>query len=435
MAIALATLSGCDQTGNPPDGFFRMIHAAPGEGQIDFLLEEISQGVVNYKQGTLLRSLDSGPFDFNVEVTRPGDSAPTRIVRFPVDIVADQEHTFVLLDNTGTLSILQLEKPAQTFESDATQSEIQVLHVAPALGPVDVYVEAPSTNIAGATPLASLTLGEDIAPTLLAGGDYQLTLTSVSDATSVLFSSDTFTLDESLSSLALLVDGAGQGTALQSVLLVDPLTSRELFDENVLPGLRVIHAAATGGDLDVAVDSDFDNLLFAGISFGSITEFQTVANTDSQLTVTPAGNSGAMEFDETLDLSKGSLNTLVLTGEAGSLVGTVIQNDFRGLTQTANLRIYNGHSVSGLDVYLVPPGTTDLSDESPALIGVPVSGVSFPVPVLSGNFDLVFTQVAADTIIGGPVSVSLSNGTSYSVATFDDPAGTGFTITLLDGFN
>lgn len=432
--IVLAVVSGCaETTENPPDGFFRMIHAAPGEGAISFLLEEVPQATLGYKQGTQLRSLDSGPFDFNVEITRPGETDRRRVLSFPVDIIADHQHTFVLLDNTGGLSTLLLDNPTQRFESDATQSEIQILHVAEAFGAADVYLEAPGTNIPGAMPRGSLAFGEDIPPLLLSGGDYQLTLTAVGEPANVLFSSNTFTLDESVAFLAMLVDGAGQGTVAASVLLIDPATSQEIFDETAAPGLRTIHASAASGGLDVALDNDFANLLFAGVTFGQVTGFQSVTP-EGQITVTPTGNAGVMEFDQTLDLSEGSLNTLLLTGEPGTIAGTIILEDFRGLTRGPRLRVYNGYSESGLDLYLVPPGTTDLSDESPELSAIPFSGVSPSVIVPAGNFDLVFTQVADKTIIGGPASVSLSSGTAYSIATFDDPSGTGFTIMLLDGF-
>ena len=175
-ALSVFFVTGCGETGeDPPDGRYRFLHAAPTIGSSTFLLEERQTTTLNYASGNGTTLLDSGPFDFNVEIPSPTSANNVRSVRLAATIVAEQLHTFVLFDDGGAPALQEFVRPF--IDVTAGNGGLEVLHAFPGGPTVDVYLEPDGADLLAATPRGTLSPKQFTEPFTAASGLHRLTLT------------------------------------------------------------------------------------------------------------------------------------------------------------------------------------------------------------------------------------------------------------------
>jgi hypothetical protein len=426
MTLRLSTLLvllafggwGCDSgSKNPPDGAIRVFHAAPGQGTLRFLRVERVEADLNYKEGSAVLRVDEDSYRFNVDVVTP--SGPDRVQSFTRSLAAGTEYMFILYENGGTVDVLEYEKPSPEV-AGSTDSEVQLFHLAPGVGSVDVYLEAPGTDPVSATAWGRIGFTGRIDPELRPGGEYQLTITAPGDPLSILFRTSAFTLPEGENVSFSAVEGAGAGTAALSVVVSTSTgVSGELFDEAQQPAMRVFHGARTAGPVDVVVNGDFGMPLVANVPFGQVSEYETTPATEFDLTVTPAGDPGVLEVETTLTIPAGNQATLSILGAPGALrtLGTV--DDNRRLTNFARLRVLNQTDELGtVDVYVVAPGT-DIGSISATLFGVQAGSSTGYRAFDAGDYELIIAGFGGDTPVAGPIPIQLATSGVYSAIVLD----------------
>lgn len=424
---ALVLVAACGETPDDPvDGSYRFIHAAANESSVGFQLEQVSAGTLDYAFGNAAAPLDSGPFDFAVNALSPTDSGSLRAVDLAVDIQANNDHIFILYDDTGSLELVNYVVP--TPESGGTNAGVRFLHAAAGAANVDLYVEADGADLSAATPrsgdIAYRTLSDEVD---IAAGTYLISATAVGDPTSVLFQSGEFTLADGDAIVMGVFLGAGTSNAPLRVSVLNRANSspQVLPDALTPPDLRVINAALTGGDVDVVIDSDFTTPFQAAVMPGEIRDYAPTPTTEIKINVTPAGNMGVLEVDQDITLSAGTSQTQVISGAPGDYSSAIYADDNRGVRARASYRIRNASAeVDFIDVYLEEPGT-DLTDETPLQFGLTSASTELAAVALPGDYEITLILNDADastddtTVVGGPFAITLNEQTVYDIVIID----------------
>lgn len=150
---------------------------------------------------------------------------------------------------------------------------------------------------------------------------------------------------------------------------------------------RVLNLNTEVGAVDVYTDA---SVRFSAVDAGTLSgDYQGIDANSYAVKVTVKDNPTAL-LQQTFSLSKDKHYTAVLTGRSGSVrMITLPEDDDTNsiLSGNTKVRVYNSTTDAGtLDIYLTPPGVTDLSDQTPTISGLSPSGST--TVSLSGYKDL-----------------------------------------------
>ncbi len=438
-AFTLVLLSACGETPDDPvNGSIRFVHAAASQGGADFLLEERTQGTLNYTSASSVTSIDAGSYDLHIETLVSDSATPARTISIVGNIEPETEHTYVLYDDNGTLSLTEYTTPQAVLEG--TNVEVRMLNAIVGSAAVDFYLEADGADLSAATPRASAAYKQISAPITISSGDYRLTITEAGNSAAVLYESALFTSNDATATVLAAFAGAGQSTAAIRVssLIRGNSTPLVLVDSSTQSEIRVINAALTAGPLDVIVDTDFANPLHAAIAPGTTTGLAALATGDRQLQVTPAGNMGVIESDQTIAVSAAVNRTQLLAGTDGAITSGIYVDDNRGFAARSRYRVRHGaSSFAAVDFYLHEPGAA-IADVLPQARGLQVTGTELVAAAFPDDYEISIVLNDADssttdtTVIAGPLPVTFDDSRVYEIVLFDNAAQDGIDISVTD---
>jgi Domain of unknown function (DUF4397) len=433
--LALATLAlgivGCNQgRKTPPNTIVRVTNVVPKYGSVAFRRVESAPNALAYRDSQQF-SYNQDTYDFHLEAKLANETDITRVVNFTKEVLAGTLYDFVFTQ-TGTTpdyKILEMPTPA----AGATDAEVIGMHAADGTPAVDVYLEAPGTDVGTAVPWGTVAYSEALPVKNVATGEYELTLTEAGNPANVLLTSSAFTLNAATATSLIIAPDAGTGVATLSVIFVQD-TSVTLYDKDIQAGVRVINAAGDMGARDIVLNGDYTTPLFPAVAFGAQTNYQLVPVGSNQLNVTPAGNPGVIELDQTVSTSASQLDTILVSGDPGTLTDVVATDDRRPVEGQASMHIFNAApQFTSLDFYLVNPGTDITTVLPAAVLGVPAAnaqGVFLP-----GTYDLVVTDASTGDVVAGPQSITLESAKFYTVLAVNGATSASVDLILLDDFN
>ena len=432
IAILLSLgVSGCDGgRENPPDVTVSFIHAAPNQRAIAVLREESLVTELNYRESATA-SFDADVYDFHFNIT-PAGAATERAVSFTHELVPATDYTIVATEIGGQFQELILE--TLSVDPSPTSAQVASLHVAPTLGAVDVFLEAPDADLPSAVPLGSISFSEDLAPRTIAAGDYEFSLTAVASPTTVLLRSAPFTLPAGQSVLFAILDGADEGIAPLTVTLSGG-SSLSFVDRDIESGIRVINAISDRSTLDVGIDNEFSPPLFPALSFGTVSADAFITPGTHDLTASPAGNPAVLLVNIPFEIDAGLLGTFFIADPPGATRTSFSVDDHRPIPGEATISLYNAAQLFAfVDIFIAPNGT-DLGTAPPAASLLP--GSSLPgLPIAQGDFEVTMRDSGTATVLAGPTPITLNAGGFYGILITDSVSAPGATVdlTLLDDF-
>ncbi len=435
LAVIAIGLSGCNGGRKaPPDTIVRATNVVPSYAGAGFRRAEAPDGTLvslAYK-GSAQAVYNEDTYDFHLEAQHADEATPTRIVNFTKQVLAGTTYDFVFTEAAGTPGYTILEMP--TPGTDATDAEVIGLHAADGTPSVDAYLVAPGTDVtAGVTPWGTVGFGETLPVQNVATGQYELVLTEAGNPANALLTTGAFTLAAGSTTSLIIAPEAGAGVATLSVLFVQD-SSQILYDKDVQAGIRVINAATDKGARDVVVNGDYTTPLFPAVAFGTQSAYQNVPVGTVQLNVTPAGNSGSIEFDQALETSPSQLYTVLFAGDAGTLTEVVVPDDHRPIPGQATFRILDAApQFTTLDFFLVKPGT-DITTVLPATTLAAPGSFAFG-PIAPATYDLVVRDTTSGTIVAGPQSLTFDSTKFYTVLAVNGASSSSADVILLDDFN
>ena len=430
-SLALAVV-GCN-SGNkaPPNTIVRVTNVLSAYASVGFRRVETAPQALDYK-GSAQFTYNEDTYDFHVEAQRADEASPTRIINFTKKVLAGTTYDFVFVQNGATPELKVLTTP--TPDPGATDAEVVGLHAAAGTPSVDVYLEPTGTDVTGAVPWGTVNFKQTLPAQNVPTGEYELTLTEPGNPANVLLTSTAFTLAAGSTTSLIIAPEAGSGVAPLSVLFVQDV-SLTLYDKDVTAGLRVINAANDMGARDIVVNGDYAAPLFPAVPFATQTmTYEPIPVGSDQINVTPAGNPGVIELDETIDATSSQLSTLLVTGDPGTLTHVLATDDQRRIEGQASLHLFDAASqFTTLNFFVVAPGT-DITTVLPIgtlqVPGANPNGVYKP-----GTYDLVVTDADTGNIVAGPQSITLESAKFYTVLAINGATSSSVDLVLLDDFN
>jgi hypothetical protein len=436
LAVLAFAVVGCDQgRTNPADATVRIVNVAPrfpaltlgrGAGTTDNVINTLA-----FKEGVEV-AYDEDTYNFHVYVTSPA-SVTTDKLQFTKQVTTGTLYTIVLTQSGSDVQelILETQPPAPS----ATDTQVVAAHAAEGLPAMDLFLEPPGTDIAGAVAWGSVSFLGTVAPRSVPAGDYELTLTAAGNRADVLLTSTPFTLAAAASTAFVITAEANEGLVPVSVTVVQG-TSGSLLDRNSPAAVRVINAATDAAPRDVAINGQFSPPLFSAVPFAAPTAYVPVApGTDVPLNVTPVGNPGVLELDQKITSAATRRYTLMFIGDAGALTHVFAFDDGRAYAEEAQVRFYNGaKQFTALDVLLLATGGVPTATMQQATtVGPGAIGLTFRV--VPNTYDLYLRRSDDTTVVvAGPIPVTLAAGNNYGVLATNGPDAATATVTLIDAF-
>jgi hypothetical protein len=252
----------------------------------------------------------------------------------------------------------------------------------------------------------------------------------------VLFDSGTILLAGGADLVISALQNEGPGTAPITLGVVDALgNSSRLFDVGTPANVRVVHDSPNAPPISVIVNGNVTTPLVPSLAYESFTPYVSLTAGNVNVEITPAGNTGSVLINKTLNLEPGTVHSIYAVGELASLQTLVTRDYDRRYATQAKLRIIHGAPSAGLvDVYLTPPGTS-IASVAPTYRALPFLTDTGFVSYAAGSYTLNITPVGSKTPAIGPLTVELANAGIYT-AVASDAAGGGnpLGVILLDDF-
>lgn len=216
LVLATAACSDDDSNGPGPRAQVRVVHASPDAPAVDVLVDNQSvlTGVA-YKGFSGFLSVAAG--SRNIKVNAAGSS--TTVINADLTLTKDSAYTVIATDLVANITPLVL---ADDLSDPAAGSfKLRLVHGAPNVGLVDIYITAPGADISGVAPdLAGV--GFQVASGYIEApaGQYQVRITPAGSKTPAL-DTGALTLGAGQIRTAIAVEAVGGGVPLAALLLAD----------------------------------------------------------------------------------------------------------------------------------------------------------------------------------------------------------------------
>lgn len=429
IALLASMLTGCAESARPQatgEGRIRGVNSIVTAPELNFKIEERFLAGVNFKQVSSFSPFDNLTYNFNFDLSRPGEPEEQRIATQFVDVQADYEYTVVLGGSIANPTTLLWEDPVREWAGTESVVEVFFAHLAPSLGQFDVYFAAPGTTPVAGQSVGSVANGERLPALEFEEAKYQLILTPHNDPATITFKSKRFdTFAQTRITIAIFdPDPTVPGNVAVSLLTASGASST-LPDSRFPSQVRMLHAAFGTPNFDGYVEGDFANVVYPDVGFKEQTPYADVDTTPATFTVTPVGNPGATIHEDEVPVPAGSRNTVAIAGQAGSEIFLRLADNARPLETYPVIRIFNSSvNNDALDIYMVEPGT-DLEDvvipQIPGLIALAQTNFR---RAPEGMVELTATLFGEKTPVSTPIVLDLANGDRVDVVVFDtaDPA-------------
>ncbi len=396
---------------------------------------------INFQSSSNLVDFSLREYTFTFEDVFPGDTDATILAQTVGTIEPETLYEFVVAGSLDDPQLFVWTQPrrdwfqalidAEDNGTVITELDAAFGHAAVSVGAVDVYLEAPGTSPAAATPLGTIAFG-DLGPAVtIEEGTYQLVLTPEGDANTILFTSEELELIGANTVVFAVVEDAGLTTQSVGVRLINNSLSAAVSDINAGAAISVVHAVPDATAVDVYGSNDFDTALVSALAFGELSDDVALPAGEVQVAVTPADDVGVILAEETLDLPDGAYQRVFLAGSPGDVQTFVVDDDRRAFVNQGRLRAFNGAvRFETLDVFLLEPGI-DLEASPTAISSLPFGGASILASIEPGEYDLVLTEVDSTNVIFGPVPLVVEGGNVFELVITDAAEATQADVTIL----
>jgi hypothetical protein len=211
-SMALFTV-GCGDDGRAR---LRVVHASPDAPNVDVLLSgKTVLTNVAYKAASNYLTVNAG--SSKIEVQANGTTQD--VINANVSLTKNKDYTVFAVDRVASIAPLVLTD--DNTPPAAGQIKLRLVHASPTAGNVDIYVEAPGTDIKTVTPTLT-NVAFKAASTYLSvpTGSYEVFITPTGTKT-VALDSGSLALSAGQIRTAVALDAPRGGTPLTAIVLSD----------------------------------------------------------------------------------------------------------------------------------------------------------------------------------------------------------------------
>ena len=422
-ALTLLLLAaGCTETRFTEatgEGTVRGINAVVELDTVTFRIEEFALGGVPFKGSSATVPYDNLSYTFNFDLGVPGESEIRRLASRSVDVVDQQDYTFVLTGDATSQQIVLWERTQRDWVGDEGVFEVIVGHLNTTLAAVDVYLVQTTQVVDPTTLVGTVSFGEQLDAYEAPAGEYQVIVTTQGQPTDILFQSIPVTILGGQTYIAAAFDADPSITGPASLRLINQGgTAIEVPDDRFPGTAQFVNASLGLGNIDVAIDGDFTNLAVTDLEYGEVSPDVDAPSTLTPFTYVPTGNTMPLLEEDTV-VPRGSRDMIILSGPPDGLVTIQLESPRRGFSTSTQFRLVSTTTnVDVLDLYLLEPGT-DINTVFPTIFGV-TRGFNRITTTAPGELELTITRLGEKTPLATPEIISLNTNDFVEIILLDD---------------
>ncbi|WNO10220.1 DUF4397 domain-containing protein [Teredinibacter sp. KSP-S5-2] len=414
------------------EGELRVTHASPDAPAVNVYVDgELVLADVDYKVSSGNLVMEEGIYSVEVRGILPDDSEVSVIGPVDITISDDVRTDVVAWDKLFNGTDLNIKAAVLNNDiSTVSQVEVAILHAAPQVADVDIYVSSPGEDISTLTPLDA-GFGGYIEPVeLMADTDYQVRITA-DGSPDVVYDSGTLSFPAGTELTLIAVENTtGIGANPVNLLAVGKDGASEVLDNQTQAEVRVVHNSADTPEVDILVNG---TEVLANVAYPNSAAYEAVSAPTGTYTVTvaAAADNSIAPIEESLSLVNGMSYTVVAVGGLNSvtdetLEAVVTSDNRRSVVTQASLRVIHGsYAVAEsipVDVYLTDSAV--ITDATAAIENLAYRAVTDELPVAAGDYYITVTAAGDKSTVAfaaGPVT--LNAGTNYTVIARDPGTG------------
>jgi hypothetical protein len=410
----------------PAPGSVRVIHASADAPKVDILANGAilnNLAGVDYQMSSGLFDVTRGLYDIGIEANTP--SGNVEVLARTIAINSDKKHNIIALGSVagGTLDFITITADEMMVASD--EVAVQIVHAAPEVPAVDIYVTAPNADLSAAQPLATAAYRDNTGVVEVASGDYQVRITLAGTLT-VAYDSGTISLPGGEDIVIAAVPSIIPGSAPVQLLAATSSGTLMLNDINTQAAIRAIHAVADAPAVDIIANNTLT--LFDAAPFLGVTDYANVAPATYLLDIAAdADNSVVVVDDASVMLDAGQYYTAIAHNTLADVRVDVQMDMPRRIATEAQVRIVHASPSAGsVDIYVT--ATNDLAGASPAFTDVPYStdgdlAETGYVSLAPGDYVVTITPAGSTDIALQTGTLSLMGGGIYTALAVDATNG------------
>jgi hypothetical protein len=412
-------------------GELRVTHASPDAPKVNVYVDgELALPDVDYKDSSGNLELTEGTISVEVRGLLPDGSELSVIGPVDIEINANVRTEVVAWDNLLVGGDVNIKAAVINNDIvDISQVQVSVLHAAPQVNDVDVYVTAPGDALSSVDPIDA-GFGDFAGPLeLMADTDYQVRITPDGSDT-VVYDSGTLSFAAGTELMLVAVENTLMiGSNPVNLLAVTATGASEVLSTGTGAQVRVVHNSADTPAVDILVNGGLalDAVPFPAASLHA--DIEAPAGTYTVVVAADADNTIA-PISEELTLEAGSSYTVVAVGGLNGVTDETLEavltvDQRRSIATEASLRVIHGsYAVAEtipVDVYL--SADSDITDATAAIENLAYREATAQIPVASGDYYVTVTAAGDKSVFAfaaGPLS--LEAGTHYTVIARDPTA-------------
>lgn len=459
LAITAIVSAGCSSSSgnNPPDpvppsappipsASLRLLHASPDSPAVNIGGLPIVN--LDYKQGTGTTVAAGTAEGLTVDGILPDGSTATVYAFDPIDLEADTLYTVIAIDDPATDLAVQpvlLVEPPTATPLAAGNTRLQVVHGAPDVGEVTVYLTAPDADLGTSPEVVTFSFGETTAEPVdvPSAGPYQIRITAggnvAFDSGEIAALPDGANLVITAVENTTSADGINDDSPVSLIALTSSGATIEFLDVNSPAELRVVHASADTPAVDIIVNDDFMNPAVENLSFPNFAPEMGFLNLPAgtyDVSVVPTGTMNEAIDIDGLEVDAGVTYDVLAINELANVDALLAAaDDFRRVETAAKVRIIHASTVAdtvspeGVDIYVTEVGA-DITDLDPAISNFEYETNTGFIQLTPGDYTVTVTAAGSKDAAIGPVDVGLEASGIYTFIArdprpdvMDDPLG------------
>ncbi|MFB0949874.1 MAG: DUF4397 domain-containing protein, partial [Halioglobus sp.] len=347
----------------------------------------------------------------------------------PVDLTfASGERTDVLAINNLANIEPKLLNPVE-IEADITDVRVTVLHAAPEVGTVDVYVTAPGDDLANNTPAAALSFGEAAGPVAIsADTQYQVRITLTGTVEFVVYDSGDVSFPPGTELVLAAVENTFKlAPSPVTLLAIGPASASQIPDIATGAAVRVVHNSADTPAVDILVNG---SIAIEDLTFPNATQYdQLEAPADTYtVAVAAAADPSIQRIVEELTLVQTESYTVIAAGSlANDALEAIITEDARrNIATAAIVRVVHGAYAAvdiPVDIYLTGDGV--IANAEPVIAALAYGDYTAQLQATPSDYWVTVTAAGDKSVVaydsGG--TLALDGDVNYTVIARDPAEG------------
>lgn len=432
LSIVIAALAACsddDDNNTPvpeptPQASIRAAHLSADAPAVDVSVNGsvVLEDVV-YRAASGFLMVDAADTDLQV-LAADTDNA---VIDETLSLSAETKYSVLAINNLASIEPLVIEDmntPAAGF------TQVRVVHAAPDVPAVDIYISAPDADFASLTATLSGVAFRAVSDELeVDAGDYRVRAT-LAGQTDVVFDSGSIALADGVEYVVAATPVMSGLSPIGLTILTDAEATPVATADDARARVRVVHASADAPNVDVSVDGAE---VLADVPFPAGSDYLQVLGDTYDVNVTGANSANSviradLEFMPQQDYTVVALNSL-------AMIEALVLNDDNSAPADGNikLRLVHAASTAGLvDIYITAP-SADIASIEPNVADFAFKADTGYLEVPAGDYQVRITVADTKTVAIDTGTLSLTAGDIYTALALDPaPASTSFGVLLLE---